>query len=122
MNPVRAGTASRDHELALRAARPERHVLESELGERRAHYRAAESVQVKAVDACRVLRDDLSLVRIRDADEMLFDVLATLRPRGVGMRIVGRPEQGLDADHVARADADEILLERSEDVATEVST
>ena len=51
-----------------------------------------------------------------DAREVLGDDPVGVRELGFLVREIGRPDQLVDADHIAQADADAVLLEAPQDV------
>src|ERR1700730_3375956 len=67
-----------------------------------------------------VLAGDLVHDFGREAGELLLDVFRGFRPHGVGVRVVGAPHQGLDADVVDELRADRVELERRLALATPV--
>jgi hypothetical protein len=48
----------------------------------------------------------------REAGEPLLDVFRGFRPHAVGVRVVGAPHQGFDADLIDELGADQVELER----------
>src|SRR5438132_13293104 len=65
----------------------------------------------QAVELAGVLAGDLVNDVGREAGELLLDVFRGFRPHPVGMRVVGAPHQGLDADVVDELGADRVELE-----------
>src|ERR1700730_13888231 len=64
------------------------------------------------VEFARVLAGDFVHDFGREAGELLLDVFRGFRPHSVGVRVVGAPHQGLDADVVDELGADRVELER----------
>src|SRR6266545_2683343 len=75
--------------------------------------------QVEAVHARGVAAHDLRLLGRRHAGEDFRQDLLRPRERRLAVGIVGAPHHVVDADHVAQADPDRVLLEAQDDVAVE---
>src|SRR4051794_13737187 len=60
------------------------------------------------VEFAGVLARDLVHDLGREAGELLLDVFRGFRPHAVGVRVVGAPHQGLDADVVDELSADRV--------------
>src|SRR5262245_52663720 len=78
------------------------------------HLRRFESVDTRSIAA-----DDLRLLVLGHARQDLGQDLARLGERRLAVRIVRAPHHVVDADHVAQADADRVLLEAQDDIAME---
>ena len=81
--------------------------------------RRVEPRDVEGVHARGVAADDLRLLVVRHARQDLGQDLPGLGEGGLAVGVVGAPHHVVDADHVAQADADRVLLEAQEDVAVE---
>src|SRR5262245_12635469 len=75
--------------------------------------------RLEPVDARGIAADDLRLLVLGHPGQDLGQDLPRLRERGLAVRIVRAPHHVVDADHVAQANADRVLLEAQHDVAME---
>jgi mono/diheme cytochrome c family protein len=87
--------------------------------------RASAQVPQGVIDSVEVVQPrhvrvrDLPAVGLRHAIEDAFEDLTRPREGGLRVRVVRSPHQQIDADEVAVADAQAVLLEAQEDVAAE---
>src|SRR5262249_27425281 len=79
-----------------------------------------ESSRAEPVEVARVVAEDALPRRRRHALEVLLDGLPGVRPRAVGVRVVGRPHHPVVAQRVDDTQADEVGLERRPHLAPEV--
>src|SRR5215813_2819125 len=113
-----ASTSSHDWKRAasVNSARTPGSSMRSEVGSSSmgTHLR-----RLEPVDARGIAPDDLRLLVVGHARQNLGEDLARLRERGLAVRIVRAPHHVVDADHVAQANADRVLLEAQHDVPVE---
>src|SRR5687767_8604756 len=74
---------------------------------------------LESVEACRVRPRDAPALVLGHAGEDALQDLARARERRLRVRVVRAPHQRVDADEVAVADAEAVLLEAQEDVPPE---
>src|SRR5262249_56464808 len=111
--PSRAKTGSAA--LVSRAGTP----TSSIRGEVGSSSRDGQPRHVEIVHAGGVAGGDLGLFVVRHALQDLRQDLARLGKRRLAVRIVRAPHHVVDADDVAQANADGVLLEAQDDIAAE---
>src|SRR5262247_3232165 len=77
-------------------------------------------VQVEAEQARGILRGDLAQVRLGHPGEHAVQEVAGLGPRRLGVGEIAAPQHGIDADQVAKLDAEIVFHELHEHVAAPV--